>query len=322
MLSVPALERRNAFRVVGMMARLEGLRPDAAMYSMYPSKAPRGRGVERVTHVIGSTLTLLLLLGAPALAQNPTRLNNIKLCNGADRALLAPTIEGCTALIDSGGEGKQVLTIAYSNRGNAYAAKGEYDRAIRDFDESIKLSPNYAKAFNNRGVAYRKSGEHDRAIADFDSAIKLAPNYAVAFANRGETYQRKGEYELATRDYDEAIRHEPQLQAAWNGRCWTRAIHGELQAALADCNQALRLTPNDAAALDSRGLIYLKMGQFDAAIDDYASALRFDPKAAGSLYGRGLAKLKKGDPSGDADVAAARAIEAKVAEDYARYGIR
>jgi tetratricopeptide (TPR) repeat protein len=70
-------------------------------------------------------------------------------------------------------------------------------------------------------------------------------------------------------------------------------------------------------------LTYLKMGQWDSAIDDYSSALRLDPKLASSLYGRGLAKLKKGDTTdGNADIAEAKAIEANIVEDFARYGVQ
>ena len=122
--------------------------------------------------------------------------------------------------------------------------------------------------------AYQKKGEYDRAIKDFDESIKLNPDYGNAFANRAATYQIKGEYERAARDYDEAIRLKPTLETAWNGRCWSRAVVGELQAALADCNEALRLEPNVAATVDSRGLIYLKLGEWDSAITDYSSALR------------------------------------------------
>jgi hypothetical protein len=44
---------------------------------------------------------------------------------------------------------------------------------------------------------------------------------------------------------------------------------------------------------------------------------------ASSLYGRGLAKLKKGDTAGgNADIAAAEAIEANIVEDFARYGVQ
>ena len=90
-----------------------------------------------------------------------------------------------------------------------------------------------------------------------------------------------------------------------------------------DCNKALRSGPDDAATYDSRGLIYLKMGQLDAAIDDYNSALRSDPKLASALYGRGVAKLKKGDKAGsDADILAARTIQVRIDDDFARYGVQ
>ena len=96
---------------------------------------------------------------------------------------------------------------------------------------------------------------------------------------------------------------------------------GILKQALADCNQALRLTPNNAATLDSRAFVFLKMAQFDAAVSDYEAALRINPEAAFALYGRGLARLKNEDPAGAADIAAAKALQPDIAEEYARYGM-
>jgi tetratricopeptide (TPR) repeat protein len=112
------------------------------------------------------------------------------------------------------------------------------------------------------------------------------------------------------------------LEIVWSGRCWTRAILGALQAALEDCNKALQSRPDNAATHDSRGLIYLKMGQLDAAIDDYDSALRLDPTLANALYGRGLAKSRKGDKAGsDADISAAKTIQGRIGDSFARYGV-
>jgi tetratricopeptide (TPR) repeat protein len=83
------------------------------------------------------------------------------------------------------------------------------------------------------------------------------------------------------------------------------------------------LRPNDAAALDSRGFTYLKLGQFDSAIADYDAVLKLKPRTASSLYGRGVAKLKKGDRNGgNSDIAAARAIQADIVEEYTRYGVK
>ena len=64
-------------------------------------------------------------------------------------------------------------------------------------------------------------------------------------------------------------------------------------------------------------------GQFDKAVTDYDAALVRSPRQAGSLYGRGIAKLRLGNTAGgQADIAAAKAIEADVAEVYAHYGVR
>ncbi len=245
----------------------------------------------------GAPIVILLLLGSPAAGESPKRkddyVRNIELCNGTDRASLEARINGCTALIKASQGTTAALAIAYNNRGNAFTAKADYDRAIQDFDQSIKLNPTYIKPFNNRGVAYLKKGEYELAIEAFDEAI------------------------------NEAIRLDPNLQAVWSGRCWTRVMLGSLQAALEDCNKALQSEPNDDAAYDSRGLIHLKMGQFGAAIDDYSSALRLDPKLAGALYGRGLARLKQGDKAGgDADISAAKTIQGNIGDDFTRYGVR
>ena len=68
----------------------------------------------------------------------------------------------------------------------------------------------YAKPFNNRGVAYLKKGEYDLAIKAFDEAITLNPGYGEAFANRAQVYLKKSEYDRAARDYSEAIRLDAQ----------------------------------------------------------------------------------------------------------------
>ena len=99
---------------------------------------------------------LMLLLSVTVATGQTPRLKNIFLCNGEDRTTPDPQIKGCTALIDAGGENLKTLASAYNNRGDAYIAKGEYDLAINDFDQSIKLNADSARTFNNRGVAYKK----------------------------------------------------------------------------------------------------------------------------------------------------------------------
>jgi tetratricopeptide (TPR) repeat protein len=259
-----------------------------------------------------------LLAGAFALAQTP---QERRYCEGEDGASVAQRIDACSAVIKAGRDKGDKLAEAFNNRGGAYRLKGDYDRAIADYAQAIKLNAKFAAAFVNRGVAYDKKGDYDRAIQDYDQAIKLKPS-TEAYFNRGNAYLGKSQYASAIDDYNQAIKLKADFGPAFDNRCWARAVVGILKPALADCNEALHLMPNNAATLDSRGFIFLKMTLFDAAVSDYDAALRIEPNLAFALYGRGLARLKNEDASGESDLAAAKTLQADIAEEYARYGVQ
>ena len=72
----------------------------------------------------------------------------------------------------------------YCQRGSRRHEKGDLDGAIADFDEAIRLKPDYAEAWSNRGAAEIAQGGFDAAIADFDEAIRLQPNCKEVIRNR------------------------------------------------------------------------------------------------------------------------------------------
>ena len=106
-------------------------------------------------------------------APGQTRDENRARCEDRDPDL---SIGGCTALIQSGQEPTASLAIAFNNRGNAYRDKGQYDRAIEDYDQAIRLNPNYAEAYNNRGLAKRAKGDFAGGDADIAKAKQLNPS--------------------------------------------------------------------------------------------------------------------------------------------------
>jgi tetratricopeptide (TPR) repeat protein len=89
----------------------------------------------------------------------------------------AGTITGCTRIIEDRARGLADRRQAFLERGMAYAQRGEFDRAIGDFTETIKLDPGNAAAFYNRSLAYRAKGEHDRARADCSQATGIDAGY-------------------------------------------------------------------------------------------------------------------------------------------------
>ena len=230
-------------------------------------------------------------------------------------------VKSCDAVI---GETLKNLANAYYFRANAKFGKSDFDGAIGDYGQALRLDPEDPEYLNSRAAAYEAKKDFDRALADYSQAIKTNPNSIYAYNNRGSAYQRKGDFARAAADYGEVTRLQPNNMDAWSARCWVRAISpGQTQQALADCNAALKIKANAADVIDTRGLVYLKLGQTDNAIKDYDAAFKLDPKLAGSLYGRGIAKTRKGDRnSGNVDFAAAKAIKPDIAEEFARYGLR
>ncbi|TGV29510.1 tetratricopeptide repeat protein, partial [bacterium M00.F.Ca.ET.168.01.1.1] len=53
--------------------------------------------------------------------------------------------------------------------------------------------PNFANGYYNRGVSWVFKGDYDKAIADFDTAIGLEPNNGDYYYNRGVAHSYKGE---------------------------------------------------------------------------------------------------------------------------------
>jgi tetratricopeptide (TPR) repeat protein len=131
-----------------------------------------------------------------------------------------------------------------NNRGAAYAAKHDYDRAIADFDEAIRLDPKSSSAIGYRGFAYDAKQDYDRAIADYNEAIRLDPKSSSNVENRGAAYAAKQDYNRAIADYTEAIRLDSKSASAFSLRCRAYAAKLNFDHTIEDCSTAIKLDPD------------------------------------------------------------------------------
>jgi tetratricopeptide (TPR) repeat protein len=163
------------------------------------------------------------------------------------------------------------------DRGEVFRGRNDWDTAILEYTEAIRLNPNYAEAYFRRGYVYDDKDDLDRAIADLTQAIRINSNYFDAYRIRGFVYGRKMDRERAVADYTQAIRINPDHAEVYN----SRGIHYEnmkdYDRAIADYTQAIRINPNYAEAYFNRGDTYEKKGDRTRAIADYEAALRIDP---------------------------------------------
>ncbi len=226
------------------------------------SMAARGSG--------GLLLCMGLLLAMSALAATPT--DRGECAASADKPGVG--FAACSRIIDDANVSVAERVKAFKNRGRGSFNSKDYDRAIADYGEAIKLSPKDAWAFAHRCEAYESKEDHDAAITDCTEAIKIDPKYGWAYNNRGVAYYGLHEYDAALADHAEAIRVDSRdvWSYARRGMAWTEK--GEFDQAIADITQAVTIDPKYAFGFGQRGQalfrkrLITKKGGWEPAIAD------------------------------------------------------
>ena len=85
-------------------------------------------------------------------------------------------------------------TEARNNRASYYYDRGEYGKALEDYNAALAVQPSLGRAhaskrrsayFNDRAITYVRLGKYAEALADEDQAIGLRPTEASYYFNRG-----------------------------------------------------------------------------------------------------------------------------------------
>jgi tetratricopeptide (TPR) repeat protein len=190
--------------------------------------------------------------------------------------------------------------------------KSDYNSAIIDFDEVIRLDVNYTTAYYYKGLSYTGLDRFEDAIASFDIALrkanilyKLGGNgpdikntnlhlfdtrlVAKIYFQRGYLYSIfKKDYLRSTEEYTESIRYYDGDSMTFNNRGKNRDRLKDYKGAIDDFNKAFEL--GDTSIYYSRGLAKCKMNKFEDAIDDLTKAIELNPTEAVYYYERGVAR--------------------------------
>ena len=179
----------------------------------------------------------------------------------------------------------------------------DYEGAVRNFDEAIKLIPDNPLYYSNLGNAYFQMGEKQKGIENYNKAIKLDPGSAekyyswrgfqlysqedneetIAEINRdpakfnciqGYTLFHMGKKKEGIEYYNKAIKLDPEsahLYYYWRGDLLYR--QQDYKAALADYNQAIKLKPDNALYYSNRGDLFYSQKDYEKALADYDRAI-------------------------------------------------
>jgi tetratricopeptide (TPR) repeat protein len=175
---------------------------------------------------------------------------------------------------------RENASVAYQNRGSAYIAQGENEKALRDFALALEANPKNAGVYVNRASIALERNELDRAIADCTQAAALNPELEEAYLNRADAYGRKRDFARAIADLKKAIALKgKRLETAFNRLAWIRATSPEKsirngREAVDAATRACELTNwQDPGVIDTLAAAYAEHGQFERAVETQARAL-------------------------------------------------
>ncbi len=189
--------------------------------------------------------------------------------------------------------------LIYVHLGVAYAKQEKFQEAIDYYDKAIGMvpvTPDHVRAYNYRGLVHDKRGQYEKAIEDFNRAVRLDRHDIRAYKNRGLTYAKMGLHQLALENFHIAARMNPLDADVYKNRGISYAGLGQYQNALDDFQRALTLVPGDFRVYYNRGVAYTELRRYREAFEEFNTAIRLKPDYAEAYSYRGAIYLMHGYP--------------------------
>ena len=178
--------------------------------------------------------------------------------------------------------------MAHNNLGNLLLQRGCADSAIYQFNEALKIRPDYLLAAINLGIGFMQSGRTAEGIAQYEKALAIDSTSIIAYINLGNAYMQAGLTDKGIAQYRKVITLDSTCVVAYydlgNAFMQTdRALQG-----VAQYQKALTIDPSFAAAHINIGRALMEAGRLDEAIAHFRTALKLDPAL---ILGEDLEKL-------------------------------
>jgi len=170
---------------------------------------------------------------------------------------------------------------------NQALSSPENNQKIDLYSKAIESNPRFTAAFNNRGISYFEKKEYDSAIADFNNVLKLDPHKVITHYYLGNCYLEIRNYELAQNNYSIAIQNGFSDTSVYINRGLCRYKMGNYNSALEDLTIVIKMDSTSVKAFTYRAQCYFAINDYDHAIADYKTLIMLDPQNSTNYYNLG-----------------------------------
>jgi tetratricopeptide (TPR) repeat protein len=161
---------------------------------------------------------------------------------------------------------------AFNMRGVAYFELKEYQNAMMDYDQAIKIQPDQYKAYLNRALLSSFQNKADKALEDYNKALQLAPDTADLYLNRGQVLVQLDSSAAAIRDFEKATQLDPKNTQAWYNLGNTHFRNSDYEQAVLCLQKATRIDPKFGKAFYGLGLAQWETGEKELSCGSWKQA--------------------------------------------------
>jgi Flp pilus assembly protein TadD len=146
---------------------------------------------------------------------------------------------------------------AHLGLSKAYFRLGKQDKALDQVNAALTYDANNAMAYGQRGIIEKLKKQPEEALKDFQQAVKLKPDFAWAQAQTADLLMRNQDFEKALSSVNKALAAKPKFVEALSlrGRILTRM--GKCKEAFKDFTAVQKLRPKDAWSLQDKAWFLL-----------------------------------------------------------------
>lgn len=176
----------------------------------------------------------------------------------------------------------------------SYERNGYWRDKVVFWQDSLKKSPQLARAHLNLGVALEGRGRVDEAMHHYRESLRLKPDDEIALANIALVLADRGNTSEAVTHLNRALEVKPSYAKAHNQLGIILAGQGKGDEAMGHLTEARRLDPLDPEPPYNMGNVLMTNGRVAEAIRLYGEALALDPFDAMIHNNLGIALFREG----------------------------
>lgn len=209
------------------------------------------------------------------------------------------------------------VTLPFHNRGNYYREIGQYDKALADLNQAIKLKPTDYNLLNSRGRIYFTMNRFQEAYEDYTKAIQNKDDEGEFYVNRAAALAQLKRPQEAVADLNKGLQLKPNFLNGYKNRMLVHQELGMLQESLNDINSFIKLDPTENNMYYERARVLRMMKRDQEAMPDYNFAIQNDPNNTLFLLERSKAHAALGNKAAAlADALKAQNLGGKVEPAY------